>query len=143
MVSGRLEKIWVNDGKGKAAGKKVYDIVVDGVRYGAGFFPPSASEGDQVVFDVQENGNFKNAKSIKKLSAAPSALEKEVFGPGPAPAKHDDEREKSIRLMNAGNIAGELLAAIVPRLPEESLLEENLLDRWKLLVDGILDRYNA
>lgn len=54
----------------------MYDIVVDGVSYGAGKFAPKAKAGDVVEFDSQQKGNYNNI--------TPKTLR--VTGTGSAPA---------------------------------------------------------
>lgn len=41
---------------------QMYDIVVNGQKYGVGKFPPKANEGDYVTFTDSVNGNFHNVE---------------------------------------------------------------------------------
>lgn len=56
----------------------MYDLVVNGISYGAGKYAPrDIKDGDFVTFEYSENGNYKNVvpRSIRKDSApAPAAV---------------------------------------------------------------------
>ena len=56
----------------------MYDLVVNGISYGAGKYPPrDIKDGDFVTFEFTENGNFKNLvpRSLRKDDApAPAAV---------------------------------------------------------------------
>lgn len=56
-ITGVVQEIQVRD---VAGGKKSYDIVVAGQKYGAGLYAPKCSVGDYVKFELDEARGYKN-----------------------------------------------------------------------------------
>lgn len=53
-----------------AGGKKSYDIIVAGQKYGAGLYAPKCKEGDYVKFELDESRGYKNVgRNSLKVSA--------------------------------------------------------------------------
>lgn len=79
-ITGTFEElIKVKTGKGKKGPWTLWNIKVDGNRYGAGFDQPKAAVGDQVEFETEENengyqeivkGTFKVTKAATKEESA-------------------------------------------------------------------------
>lgn len=67
-MKGKIELVTTKDWKGKT----LYSMKVNGEFYGCGVKSPG-NKGDFIEFDVEENGNYKNAGNIRKVEGAPSA----------------------------------------------------------------------
>lgn len=71
-ITGVVQDIVTRD---VAGGKKSYDIVVAGQKYGAGLYAPKCSVGDYVKFELDESRGYKNVgrNSLKVSKNKPPA----------------------------------------------------------------------
>lgn len=113
-VTGVIDAINTRD---TSAGK-MYDIVVNGKSYGAGKYAPSASVGDAVEFEAEQNGRFLNVgrKTLRKIpksevESQPTATATREYSARPAAKASDgwDERQATISKQAAINTAIEFV----------------------------------
>lgn len=95
----------------------MYDLVVNGISYGAGKYPPrDVKDGDFVTFEFTENGNYKNLvpRSLRKDDApAPAAVSAAKAETRTVVAQTDKRQEtisKQANLNTAVSIIGLQLA---------------------------------
>lgn len=69
-VEGYVQKIETLQTK---TGKTMYNVRVNGDKFGAGMYPPRFKEGDFISFDASLNGNFKNMETRTVTVKAPPA----------------------------------------------------------------------
>lgn len=104
-MKGKIELVTTKDWKGKT----LYSMKVNGEFYGCGVKSPG-NKGDFIEFDVEENGNYKNAGNIRKAEGAPSA-------PSGAPVASGGtdwaKKDQQISWQAARNSANALLATAV------------------------------
>lgn len=103
LVSGVLDEIQSRN----VAGRVMYDLVVDGVKYGNGPFKVTEAQGTRVQFEVEQRGAFKNVKRGSLKPFTPKDFEeesKQVVAPDPSPSnfrrpmsKDDYWRNKELR----------------------------------------------
>lgn len=114
MVTGTFEGlIVVKEGNGKKGPWKLYNIKVDGKKYGIGFKPVKAGVGETVQFEAEQNENGywdANPDTFKVIgntgrSGTAGATGTNSFGADP--------RQASIELQVCLKTAGEIAAAAV------------------------------
>jgi hypothetical protein len=104
-ITGVVQDIVTRD---VAGGKKSYDIVVAGQKYGAGLFAPKAKVGDYVKFELDESRGYKNvARNSLKVSAnkPPAEALAEAAATKPAAGGGYDNRQDTISRQAAANTA--------------------------------------
>jgi len=80
-MQGYVQKISTKQGMGKNGPYTMYNVQIEGEWYGCGFNKPAANEGDFVEFDVEQKGQYKNAKNVKSVAGQPA--------PAPAPVSNN------------------------------------------------------
>lgn len=70
QVEGYVQKI---ETKPTSTGKTMYNVSVNGKRYGAGLYPPKFKEGDFISFTATKNGNFDNMETRTVTQKTPPA----------------------------------------------------------------------
>lgn len=96
-ITGIVQEIQVRDVKG---GKKGYDLVVGGERYGYGLYAPKCQVGDYVKFGLDESRGYKNVErntlrvsknkpSTEALAEAAATAPKQSAGGGSVDMKQE------------------------------------------------------
>lgn len=99
-----------------AGGKNAYDIVVAGKAYGNGLYPPKASEGDYVKFEVDNSRGYDNvARGTLKVNRNKPPAEAVAEAEATAPQKNSagasfDARQDVISRQAAANTAVAFMA---------------------------------
>lgn len=114
-ITGIFEGLIVaKEGQGKRGPWKLYNILVDGKKYGIGFDPVKAATGERVVFETETNekgyeeANPKTFKVIGLATAESSAAASQAGnGSGATP----DARQGSIERQTCLKAAAEVVAA--------------------------------
>lgn len=105
-ITGVVQDILVRD---VAGGKKSYDIVVAGQKYGAGLFAPKCKAGDYVKFELDDSRGYKNVgRNTLKVSANKQQPEEVKQEAKPSPLKQAssfDTRQDTISRQAAMNTA--------------------------------------
>lgn len=108
-ITGKFEGLIVaKEGTGKRGPWKLYNILVDGKKYGIGFNPVKAATGDLVEFDTETNEKgYEEAdpKSFKVVGRAPAGSSAPASGATP------DARQGSIERQTCLKAAAEVVAA--------------------------------
>ena len=108
-ITGKFEGLIVaREGTGKRGPWKLYNILVDGKKYGIGFNPVKAATGDLVEFDAETNEKgYEEAdpKSFKVVGRAPAGSSVPASGATP------DARQGSIERQTCLKAAAEVVAA--------------------------------
>lgn len=103
-------------GKGKRGPWTLYNIVVDGKKYGVGFDPVTAGTGDSVEFDAEENDKGymeADPKSFKVLGRAPAAQSQMVNSQSSGSVSGNDPRQRSIETQACIKAAAPIVAAMI------------------------------
>lgn len=110
-VTGRFEGLKiVKEGSGKKGPWKLYNIVVDGTKYGVGFNPVKAAVGDTVSFDAEENDRGymeADPKSFRVVAEGSSGM----VNAQATRSSVSDPRQDSIETQCALKAAAEIVAA--------------------------------
>lgn len=113
-ITGVVQKIETRD---VAGGKKAYNIVVGGERYGAGLYAPKCKEGDYVKFELDESRGYKNVgRNSLKVNAKgppPEAVAEAAATAAKAAAPEGgqkQETQETIERQSASNTAIAFLA---------------------------------
>lgn len=110
-ITGVVQKIETRD---VAGGKKAYNIVVAGERYGAGLYAPKCKEGDYVKFELDESRGYKNVgrNSLKVNSKGPppEAVAEAQATAAKAAAPEGGQKQETIERQSASNTAIAFLA---------------------------------
>jgi len=80
-MQGVVQEINAKQGVGRNGPWILYNVTIDGQKYGAGFDAPACKQGDFVNYEVEQKGQYKNVKNISLASGTPP-----VASPTPAPA---------------------------------------------------------
>lgn len=86
----------------------MYDLIMDGQKYGLGKFPPKfVNSGDYVTFEVEMNGQYKNVArgSLKKLPKPEGTTAPTAKAATASYAKAQDNRQEIISKQSAANTA--------------------------------------
>lgn len=92
-------------------GKTVYDIVVGGQSYGAGFYAPKCKQGDYIKFTIDDSRGYQNvARGSLKVSSHKPPAEAVAEAQATAPVKTNaggtfDSRQDIISRQSASNSA--------------------------------------
>lgn len=111
-ITGVVQEIVVRD---VAGGKKSYDIVVAGQKYGAGLYAPKCTAGDYVKFELDEARGYKNVgRNSLKVSKNKPPAEAMAEAAATAPQKSTngssvDARQDTIARQAAMNTAIEFM----------------------------------
>lgn len=108
-ITGIFEGLIIaKEGNGKRGPWKLYNIKVDGKKYGIGFDPVKAATGDRVSFEAKENDKGymeADPKSFKVIGAATAETRGAASGATP------DARQDSIERQTCLKAAAEIVAA--------------------------------
>lgn len=118
----------------------MYDVNVDGVKYGAGKFAPKAAVGDYVEITYSENGRFKNIdKNGLKVLPAPANGGGKPSASGSSPGY--DSRQEVISKQAASNTAIAWLDILIKAdaLPVVKAAKDKKAD----LMDALRLKYTA
>ena len=111
MVTGTFEGlIVVKEGNGKKGPWKLYNIKVDGKKYGIGFDPVKAAVGDTVQFEAEKSDKGYWEADPKSFKVIPTTGRSGAAG---ATGVANDPRQASIELQVCLKTAGEVAAAAV------------------------------
>lgn len=97
-MQGYVEKIGTKNGVGKNGPWTLYSVCIAGDWYGAGFDKPACDEGDFVNYEIEQNGKYKNIKSISVASAPAAPSGNNSGGNG---VQRVDTRDISIRYQSS------------------------------------------
>lgn len=114
MVTGTFEGlIVVKDGVGKKGPWKLYNIKVDGKKYGIGFDPVKAAVGDTVQFEAEKSDKGYWEADPKSFKVIGNASRSGAAAGTGANSFGADPRQASIELQVCLKTAGEIAAAAV------------------------------
>jgi len=100
-MQGNVTAIETKNGVGRNGPWVLYNVTVDGQKYGAGFDCPPCVQGDFIEFETEQKGQYTNIKNIRKAAApagAPAANNSSSGGAAPA---RIDTRDVSIRYQSS------------------------------------------
>lgn len=89
-----------------ARGNLAYSLKVNGEWYGHGFTKPGCAEGDNVTFNWQQKGNFKN---VDENSLKVVAVEAAQAGAPPANGGYNNNKQLAIQYQSSRNSALQLI----------------------------------
>jgi hypothetical protein len=116
-ISGTFEGLIVaKEGTGKRGPWKLYNVLVDGKKYGIGFNPVKAATGDLVEFDAEENekGYMEaDPKSFKVVGRAPASSSPSASTATSGSASGNDPRQRSIETQACIKAAAPIVAAMI------------------------------
>lgn len=111
VITGVVQRIEVKD---VAGGKKAYNVVVAGERYGAGLYAPKCKEGDYVQFELDESRGYKNvgrnSLKVNTKGAPPEAIAEATATAAKAAAPENSQKQETIERQSAHNTAIAFLA---------------------------------
>jgi hypothetical protein len=115
-VEGYVQKIETLQTK---TGKTMYNVRVNGDKFGAGMYAPRFKEGDFIAFDATLNGNFKNMETRTVTVKAPPANapafspQMQTVGPKTGNSPDWDARQDVISKQAALNSAQHMVEILV------------------------------
>lgn len=96
-------------------GKTMYNVRVNGDKFGAGMYPPKFKQGDFISFTCTMNGNFKNmeTRTVTIKAAPPMPVQAPVASAGAAQSAGNwDTRQDTISKQAALNSAMEMVSIL-------------------------------
>ncbi len=156
MAEGTIQGI---EQKPTKTGKTMYNVLVDGVKYGC-FEDPGAKIGDHVTFDASKSadGKFNNAKNFRGGSLLPNGamtsanpVLPSAWAVNAAPKSGgnghaDPEREGRIVRQNATSSAAHLIGALVQTQPgvwDIEMIKKATVELSKFLFEVNFTGYDA
>lgn len=116
-MQGVIQAIDNKQGVGRNGPWTLYNVTIDGQKYGAGFDAPAANVGDFVNYEVEQKGQYKNVKNISLASGQPPVANTPApaasSAGAPAKATDWDLKDISIRYQSSRKDAIQLTTALL------------------------------
>jgi hypothetical protein len=114
-VTGPLEGLIPKSGTSKKTGKPytMYDIIVNGTKYGIGFNPVKFATGEIITFQAEQNGNYWNADpaTIRSTGQHAPVQSAPATTASSGSVSGNDPRQRSIELQSSIASASRIVAA--------------------------------
>lgn len=107
-MQGHVNSITSKSGQGARGPWTLFNIEIDGQKYGCGFDKPNVQEGQYVEFDVVQKGQYKNAENLRVSTAAPTASTGAPQGAMPI-----NKRDVSIQYQSSRKDAIQMLGVLL------------------------------
>lgn len=138
-MQGYIQEVSEKHGQGARGPWTMYNITVDGTRYGCGFTKPNAVQGDFVSFDIEQKGQYSNAVNVVKATAPAGGAAPATGSGGGAPQKATS-RDVSIQYQSSRKDAIQTLAVLLDS--EAIKLPAKQADKYDVAM-GILDELTS
>lgn len=140
QVEGYVQKI---ETKPTSTGKTMYNVSVNGKRYGAGLYPPKFKEGDFISFTSTMNGNFHNMETrTVTVKAPPAGMAPPAVQQSPGPKASDwDSRQDIISKQAALNSAQHMVEILVTAGAVVGLDKAKTAADKMALLNALVDEY--